>query len=102
MEYIDELTLISTSIQQDEIGQPIKVETRTDILAKPQFVGTKEYYNAMAVGLKPTAELRVRASDYNNEEEVEYRGHRYSIIRTIPKDKMDIILVIGIKQGING
>ena len=70
MEYIDELTLIKTTITQDEIGQPIKVETRTDILAKPNFVGTKEFYNAMAVGIRPTAELRVRAIDYNNEEEV--------------------------------
>ena len=102
MEYIDELTLIKTTITQDEIGQPIKVETRTNVLAKPNLVGTKEFYNAMAVGIRPTAELRVRASDYNNEEEVEYKGQRYSIIRTLPKDKLDVILVIGIKQGING
>lgn len=101
MEYIDELTLIKTEITQDEIGQPIKVETRRCVLAKPNLVGTREFYNALAVGIKPTAELRMRASDYNNEEEVEYKGQRYSIIRTLPKDKLDVVLVIGIKQGIN-
>lgn len=102
MEYTDELTLIKITISQDEIGQPIKTETRTNILAKPNLVGTKEFYNALAVGIVPTAELRIRASNYNNEEEVEYKGVRYSIIRTMPKDKLDLILVIGTKQGVNG
>lgn len=102
MEYYEELTLIKINISQDEIGQPIKTETKREILAKPNLVGTKEFYNAMAVGIVPTAELRIRAIDYNNEEEVEYKGIRYSIIRTLPKDKLDVVLVIGTKQGING
>lgn len=86
----------------DSIGNVINTETSKTIYAKKNVVGTKEFYNAMAVGLKPTAELQVRISDYQNEEEAIYNGQRYSIIRTLPKGKFDVVLVIGIKQGVNG
>lgn len=102
MEYTEELTLIKLTPTQDNIGQIINTETRRLVLARPNVVGTKEFYNAMAVGIQPTAELQIRICEYDSEEEVEYRGVRYSIIRTIPKGKFDIVLVIGIKQGVNG
>lgn len=102
MEYIDELTLIKVEITQDEIGNETKTETTNDVLCKPNVVGTREFYNAMMVGIKPTAELQIRALNYHGEEEVEYKGVRYSVIRTIPKGKFDLVLVIGQKQGVNG
>ena len=102
MEYTEDLTLIKLTPQQDENGYVYNIETRTDVLARKNVVGTKEYYSAVAVGIVPTCELQIRASNYSGEEEVEYKGTRYSVIRTIPKHKFDIVLVIGIKQGING
>lgn len=102
MEYIEELTLIKLTPTKDSIGNVVNSETSRTIYAKKNVVGTKEFYNAMAVGIKPTAELQVRLSDYNNEEQAEYSGQRYSIIRTIPKGKFDVVLVLGIKQGVNG
>lgn len=102
MEYTEELTLIKTIPTLDDRGNTIYTETTTEVMAKKNFVGTKEYYNALAVGIVPTAELQIRLSNYDNETEVEYKGIRYSVIRTIPKQKYDIVLVIGIKQGING
>lgn len=102
MEYIDELTLIKITTEQDSIGNVIQREESTQVLAKPNAVGSREFYNAMAVGIKPTAELQIRALNYSGEEEVEYKGVRYAVIRTIPKGKFDIVLVIGQKQGVNG
>lgn len=102
MEYTEELTLIKLTVTQDEIGNQTATETRTEILAKPNVVGTREFYSAMEVGIKPTAELQIRKLNYSGEEEVEYNGVRYSVIRTIPKGKFDLVLVIGQKQGING
>lgn len=101
MEYVEELTLIKTTITQDEIGQPIKTETSRNVLAKRNVVGSKEFYNAMAVGIKPTAELQIRLCEYDDEQEVEYNGIRYSIIRTLPINKFNLVLVIGTKEGIN-
>lgn len=102
MEYTDELTLIKLTTEQDNIGNVTVKEARKEILARPNVVGTKEFYSAVAVGIKPAAELQIRALNYSGEEEVEYKGIRYSVIRTIPKGKFDLVLVIGQKQGING
>lgn len=102
MEYTDELKLIKITTSQDSIGNVTQTEETTDVLAKPNVVGTREFYNAMMVGIKPTAELQIRSLNYHGEEEVEYKGVRYSVIRTIPKGKFDLVLVIGQKQGVNG
>lgn len=102
MEYTEELYLIKTTIEQDDIGNEIKKEVRRGIPAKPNVVGTREFYNAMAVGIRPNAELQIRALNYDGQEEVEYKGVRYSVIRTIPKGKLDMVLVIGQKTGVNG
>lgn len=101
MEYTEELTLIKKTPTQDEFGNIINTETSRVVLARKNVVGTKEFYSAMAVGIRPTAELQIRKSNYDNEQEVEYENIRYSIVRTIPKGKLDIVLVIGVKQGIN-
>ena len=102
MEYTEKLTLIGITTSQDEIGNITSTETETEVFAKPNVVGTREFYNAMMVGIKPQAELQIRKLNYSGQEEVEYNGVRYSVIRTIPKGKFDIVLVIGQKQGVNG
>lgn len=101
MEYYEELRLINVTFSKDYMGQVQKTETYKDIMCQPSVVGSKEFYNALAAGIRPTAELRIKGINYNNEEECEYKGVRYSILRTLPKSKTDLILVIGIKQGVN-
>lgn len=101
MEFYDDLKLIKITTTKDGIGQEIKSESSTEVLCKPSVVGSREFYNAMAVGIRPSAELLIRQSNYDNETEVEYKGIRYSIIRTIPKDKFNLVLVIGVKEGVN-
>lgn len=101
MEYTEELYLIKTTTSQDEIGNVINSYSTNEVMAKKNVVGTREFYNASAVGLKLTAELQIRASDYDGEQEAEYCGKRFSIIRTIPKGKFDLVLVLGTKQGVN-
>lgn len=100
MEYIKELTLVELTPTQDDIGQYIFRETETKVFCRENVVGTKEFYNAMAVGLTPTAELQLRKCDYNGQPEVEYEGKRFAVIRTLPKGKFDVVLVIGLKQGV--
>ena len=101
MEYIGPLTLISKVESIDGIGNIVQTESLTEVYARKNVVGTKEFYNATAVGVTPTAELQIRAINYNGETEVIYKDIRYSVIRTIPKGKFDIVLVIGVKSGVN-
>lgn len=103
MNYTEILYLITETKTTDSIGNIVRTETdRTKIHALNQAVGTKEFYNATAVGLTPTAELRIKKSNYHDEKTVEYNGEKYSVIRTIPKGRFDLVLVLGIKSGTNG
>lgn len=99
MQYTEILYLIEKIERQDEIGNILYDEIQHKIYAKKNIVGSKEFYNAVAVGITPTAELQIKLSNYNNEQEVIYNNIKYSIIRTIPKDRTDLILVLGVKQG---
>lgn len=101
MQYTEIIYLISYIESKDEIGNIIKQKEEKKVYAKKNKVGTNEFYNAVAVGLTPTAELQIKNSNYNNEEEVLYNNVYYSVIRTIPKDRTDIVLVLGVKQGVN-
>lgn len=100
MEYTEILQLIAKTKSKDNIGNIIATETKNKVYAKKNKVGTKEFYNAVAVGITPTAELQIKTSNYNGEEECEYNQKRYAIIRTIPATQTDMVLVIGLKQGI--
>ena len=100
MQYTEILYLIKLTETKDNIGNITFTENETRVYAKKNKVGSKEFYNAVAVGITPTAELQIRTSNYHDEEEVKYNNVRYSIIRVVPVSKTDIVLVIGKKQGV--
>lgn len=99
--YTEPLYLISHVDSFDSIGNVVRTETQKLIYARKKAVGSKEFYNATAVGITPTAELQIRVSNYNGEDEVIYNGQHYAVIRSVPIDRMDVVLVIGIKDGVN-
>lgn len=100
MEYTEIIYLVSKTDSSDSIGNIISEESLIKCYAKEKVVGSKEYYNAVSNGITPTAELQIKRLNYNGEEEIIWNNKRYSIIRTLPKDRIDMILVIGIKQGV--
>lgn len=102
MLYTDLLILCKKEPSQDEIGNTTYTEKQTEVYAKKNVVGSKEFYNAMAVGIRPTAELQILLSNYNNESECIYEGQRYSIIRTLPKGRTELVLVLSVKTKNNG
>lgn len=101
MEFTHSLTLIEKELTQDEIGNITATEKENEVLCRQNIVGTREFYNAMMVGMRPTAELQIRSCEYNGEQECEFNGERLAIIRVIPKSKFDLVLVVGQKQGVN-
>lgn len=103
MPYQEKIYLINRQSQFDEIGNEITAtETSTLSYAKAQSVKTNEFYSAVEAGLTPSVEFVVKRLNYNGEQEVEWEGVRYYVIRTIdPKSKFDIVLVCAKKIGIN-
>lgn len=80
--YDHELILIAQTMQEDEIGNQVPVETRTTILCSLQSIGRNEFYDAAASGLKPELMFTIHAYEYKGERQVEFEGVKYNVIRT--------------------
>lgn len=81
------LTLISTEITYDDIGNPVETPTNIDILCGVKSIGRTEFYNASANGLKPSYIFVVHPYEYNGEtyvlfSENESPKQRYKVMKT--------------------
>lgn len=87
-------TLLSTTIEQDEIGNEIEtVEKRPIPIIKVEDVFAKEFYQANQQGFKPSLRLRISALNYNDEEELIYMNKKYSVIRTQEPTADEVVLI---------
>lgn len=102
MEYTEIIYLVSNTKEEDEIGNIITSSFKlTKRYAKKQSLRTNEFYSAIESGLTPSIEFVMKRLDYEGQEELNYNGKRYAVIRTIdPKNKFDIVLVCARKIGI--
>ena len=74
--------LVSLVFETDDVGNEIPTETLIEIpIIKVEEIYADEYYKASQVGFKPTLRLRISSLNYNDEQELEYMGTRYAIIR---------------------
>lgn len=103
MQYQEIIYLISKTEGMDDIGNDVVISSNSNkCYAKAQSVKTNEFYSAIEVGLTPSMEFVIKRLNYNGEDEIEWNGTRYSVIRTIdPKNKFDIVLVCSKKIGVN-
>lgn len=87
-------TLLSTTIEQDEIGNDKEtVKKKLIPIIKVEDVFAKEFYQANQQGFKPSLRLRISALNYNDEEELIYMGKTYSIIRTQEPTADEVVLI---------
>lgn len=85
--------LITSSITKDSIGVETITETKTTIpIIRIEDVYAKEFYDANERGYRPSLRLRISTLNFNNEEELDYNGVRYSIIRT--QDLIDELILV--------
>lgn len=86
--------LLSTTIQEDNIGVQKEVVTDVEIpIIKVEEIYANEFYEANEQGFKPTLRLRISALNYNNEEELIYMGITYSIIRVSEPYADEVVLI---------
>lgn len=102
MEYSEIIYLIRNIKGEDEIGNIINSSSVSNkCYAKKQSLRTNEFYSAVEVGLTPSVEFVIKRLNYNGEDEVEWNGERFQVIRTVdPKNKFDIVLICARKIGI--
>lgn len=86
--------LIGETFESNEIGVQTVYKTYAEIpILKVEDVYANEYYEANQVGYQPTLRLRISTLNYNNEQELEYMGIAYTIIRTQEVTADELILV---------
>ena len=87
-------TLLSTTIEQDDIGNEIEaVKKRLIPIIKVEDVYANEYYQANQQGFKPSLRLRISALNYNDEEELIYMEKVYSVIRVQEPNADEVVLI---------
>ena len=85
------LTLISTDVTYDDIGNPVETPKEIDIFCDMKSIGRTEFYNAAANGLKPECILIVHPYEYNNEAYIKFSEDaapkkKYKVIKTYKKN----------------
>lgn len=73
--------LIDTETTHNEVGMPIKTETRTEVYAEKMSARRSEHYAANAAGQRVDIVFAVMADEYNDEAELDYNGKRYKVVR---------------------
>ena len=86
--------LLSTTIEQDEIGNEIEKKNKRIIpIIKVEDVYANEYYEANQQGYKPSLRLRISALNYKDEEELIYMNKEYSVIRSQEVTADELVLI---------
>lgn len=91
------LTLISTDVTYDDIGNPVETPKEIDIFCDMKSIGRTEFYNAAANGLKPSYIFVVHPYEYNGETYVEFSENekpkqRYKVMKTYKKNMEELEL----------
>ena len=96
---------IKLIIQQyvfDEIGNQILQDDFIEVpIVEIQDVYQAEFYNASQQGLKPTLRVMISNLNYADQEQLEYMGKRYTVIRVDKVDNENIALVCEKRVGSN-
>ena len=84
MTYDDEISLIKYIPGENEMGDPIETPVKRHILASILDFRNKDFYQAMANGLKPSITFAVNKYEYENEQKLEHDGKLFRIIDVYP------------------
>lgn len=86
----------------DDIGNQILQDEFVEVpIIEVQDIYQSEFYSAAQQGIKPTLRLLISDLNYNDEEELEYMGKRYVIIRVDRVNNESVALVCERRVGVN-
>lgn len=92
------INLISEEYAPDSIGQMIATEETHQVWAIVRDVSATESERPIE-GLRPSKVFDVLVTEYNDEEDVEYKGVKYRIYRTYLRDDSKVELYGGVRVG---
>lgn len=68
----NELTLIKTTFDKNQIGDPIETIEKTTILCSKKSITRSEHYAAAAHGFQPEIVFEVNRFEYDEQTEIEF------------------------------
>ncbi len=77
-----ELALLTIKHDENALGDPIEIPVRRLVLCDVLSVTRGEHYQAAAHGLKPEIVFVVNKYEYQDEQEIEFEGREYRVMRT--------------------
>lgn len=78
--------LVGKTYISDAIGNMTEQETITNVFANLKSISAKEFFDGGQNGLKPDKKFIVREFEYNEQNEIDFDGVRYSVYRTYSKE----------------
>ena len=99
MDRSDVITLLSTTLQQDDYGVWRETETGRDVFCSVDSVTRSEFFEGGRNGLKPEFRITMFAGDYNDEKTLKYKDKQYSVYRTFYGRNDTIELYVERKTG---
>lgn len=87
MTYDYELTLVDIVYSENDMGDPVEIESRLVVLCDVQSITRSEFYQADASGLKPSIVFVLNKYDYSNQKKVVFEGDDYKVIRRYEQKK---------------
>lgn len=86
--------LISTTGETNVLGDAIQSSpSKRQTFARKDSIRQSEFYQSAKTDLKPELTFIVWTQEYNGEQELEYKGRKYTIIRTYEKNDKEIELI---------
>lgn len=90
-------------VTQDEALNEIETYTERTVFVRPRSVYASEFYQAAAVGLKPSLTLVLASfADYEGEKLVEYNGKEYTVTRVFRRPDRDSVELTLEERVVNG
>ena len=83
----DVVGLIAVNKVKNEYGERVDVDSAPrEVMANEKSVGSREFYQAAAVGMKPEVIIEMYKGEYDNEPKLSHNGTVYHVIRTFSRN----------------
>lgn len=82
---------------KNEYGDVTRTTAWNEVYCTEQSIGRSEYYQANAVGIKPSIIITVRMEDYNEETLCKHKNIEYDVMKTYRKNRSYIELTLSRK-----
>lgn len=102
MTYDHLITLIKVEYGDDTDENGVEISNRipTPVLCNKKSVSSSVFYSAKQEGLRPSYVFTINKYEYDGQQEIEYEGKCYRVMRTYEAGYEEIELTVGEVVGI--